>query len=228
MPGLLDAAADLPAFRVVPPSKQITPGDLKLPDDSRLTFVRFGRTLRTCICRCACGVEREFISKHVRSGHTKSCGCSKAAWCGEAKRTHGETAGRIKSKEYKIYRAMIGRCFDDYRDRWHRYGGRGITVCSRWLESFENFLADMGRCPPGMTLERDDNDGDYTPDNCRWATGKEQARNRRTNRLLTHGGRTMCLTAWAEEMQIKRETLSFWLKTRSLTEIVTSLEKNDG
>ena len=89
------------------------------------------------------------------------------------------------------------------------YGGRGITVCDRWLNSFENFLADMGECPEGLSIDRfPDNDGNYEPRNCRWATAKEQQRNRRNNSILTIGFRTQCISAWSEESGIASKTIS--------------------
>ncbi len=105
-----------------------------------------------------------------------------------------------------IWMTMRQRCRDTNAKDYARYGGRGIKVCERW-ESFENFLADMGERPAGMSIERDDNDGDYTPDNCRWATRSEQQRNRRSNVLLTHDGVTLCVAEWAIRTGINRMTL---------------------
>ncbi len=117
-------------------------------------------------------------------------------------RTHGMTG----TSTHVIWLGMIQRCRDPNAQDWDRYGGRGIKVCERW-QSFENFLADMGVRPDGMSVERDDNDGDYTPDNCRWATRSEQQRNRRSNVLLTYNGETLCVAEWAIRTGINRMTL---------------------
>jgi hypothetical protein len=118
---------------------------------------------------------------------------------------------------------MRKRCTDLAHDNYALYGGRGIKVCDQWLGSFENFLADMGERPEGKFLERIDNNGNYEPSNCRWATRSEQARNRRTNHLITHNGVTQPLVAWAEQVGISRLTLRSrlregWSTERALTE----------
>lgn len=102
---------------------------------------------------------------------------------------------------------MKQRCLNPNYDQYANYGGRGIKIASRWLD-FENFLADMGKRPEGMTLERIDNAKGYSLKNCRWASKKEQQRNRRTNRMLTHDGVTMCLMDWAKKLGIKQHSLS--------------------
>ena len=106
---------------------------------------------------------------------------------------------------------MVQRCFDSNHKHFHSYGGRGITVCERWLgeQGFANFLADMGPRPSAQhSIDRfPDNDGNYGPDNCRWATSSEQNRNRRDNHLITADGETMCIAAWAERTGIHRNTL---------------------
>jgi hypothetical protein len=108
---------------------------------------------------------------------------------------------------YQSWRHIFQRCYNPKHNAYNRYGGRGIKVCDRWLESYENFLLDMGERPIGMYLDRIDNNGDYTPENCRWATPKEQARNKRNNHLLTYNGETRCLAEWAEITGIHPQTL---------------------
>lgn len=113
------------------------------------------------------------------------------------KRTHGFYG----TPAYNVWRTMRQRCLNPRSSVYPQYGGRGITVCERW-GSFAAFHEDMGEQPPGMTLERIDNSKGYCPSNCRWATRKEQARNRRSNRMITLNGRTMCLYDWADEYGI--------------------------
>jgi hypothetical protein len=122
--------------------------------------------------------------------HLYGQGCPE---CGKEKLT---THGKIFSKEYKSWQLMKDRCFNQNNNRYHRYGGRGIAVCDRWLNSFENFLADMGECPEGCSIDRIDNDKNYCPENCRWATQTEQQNNRSNNTLLTIYGKTMSLGEW--------------------------------
>jgi hypothetical protein len=101
---------------------------------------------------------------------------------------------------------MIKRCTNPNAKHYKDYGGRGIKVCNRWMD-FANFYADMGNAPPGMSIDRIDNDGDYTPENCRWADDLTQARNSRHCHMLTHNGETHCITEWAELINIKPNTI---------------------
>lgn len=117
------------------------------------------------------------------------------------------THGRSKTPEYYIWKTMKARCYNPRNKSFYRYGGRGVTVCDRWLESFENFLEDMGERPEGLTLERKLNKGNYEPSNCVWDTPKAQANNRDSNCLLTYDGRTQTIQQWSEEVPIKRATL---------------------
>ena len=98
---------------------------------------------------------------------------------------HGEARRSGSSREYRAWGSMKARCFNPKATGYKNYGGRGITVCKRWLHSYANFLADMGRCPAGLTLERKNNDGNYTPKNCKWATRSEQMANRRKMKWRT-------------------------------------------
>lgn len=107
---------------------------------------------------------------------------------------------------------MIQRCTNHKNKYYPNYGGRGITVCQEWRDSFENFLKDMGECPSKHQIDRIDNNGGYRKENCRWVTPKTNSRNRRDNRLETHNGKTQCLAAWAEEIGINIKTLGSRLR----------------
>lgn len=120
---------------------------------------------------------------------------------------HGHSRRVIpRSRTYKTWCGMKTRCFNPNRDDYRLYGGRGITVCERWL-TFENFLADMGERPEGMTLERKDPNENYEPDNCKWASPVDQSNNTRSNVLITYRGRTLNLTQWAKETGIDKTLL---------------------
>lgn len=108
----------------------------------------------------------------------------------------------IRDLTYYAWTNMKSRCSNPNVRGYSRYGGRGIKVCDRWLHSFKNFLADMGPKPPGLTLERKNNDGDYTPENCIWATRPAQSRNRRTTIWVEHGGLRLCVNDWARRLGV--------------------------
>lgn len=132
------------------------------------------------------------------------------------------------SPEYITWSGMLSRCFSPKNKDYPRYGGRGIDVCSRWRHSFENFCGDMGHRPDGKTLDRIDVNGDYSADNCRWATPKEQGRNRRNNVVYTINGKTQNLSAWAEETGIKRSTIQARINKYGMTleEAIEPVEYN--
>lgn len=171
------------------------------------------RSLWTCYCDCG----RIFVMMHPPN--QTSCGCLRRANRIAAITTHGQT----KTPLYRIWIAMRARCENPKCGNYPNYGARGIRFCERW-RSFENFAADMGPRPTNAryTLERINNNGNYEPTNCRWATYKEQLRNRRNNRLMTFRGETHCVTEWAEILGISvgliRSRLKYkWTDERALS-----------
>lgn len=161
------------------------------------------------LCRCDCGNKKIILGYRLRSGNTKSCGCL------VLKHNHSKI-GKI-SKTYMVWGSMIQRCANPKNKAYKNYGERGITVCKRWSnkkDGFENFLKDIGEIPKGLSLDRIDNnkliDG-YSPANCKLSTRKEQARNRRNNRLLNYKGNEQCLSENAKRYNIGRTTLTYRL-----------------
>lgn len=159
---------------------------------------------RRLLCLClACGTEKNIRIVTLRNGHSQTCGCSRIS--------HRMSYEGLP--EYTAWRHMLGRCLNPQDRVYYNYGGRGIKVCERWHD-FALFLEDVGKRPtPEHSLDRHpDNNGDYEPGNIRWATPKEQARNRRDTKMLTYNGETKSLSEFAEEYGIKHVTLTHRLR----------------
>lgn len=153
-------------------------------------------------CICECGNATSAQSSNLIRGLTKSCGCIHRETVSRSSRTHAKSG----SKTYRIWSNMKARCTNPKSKSYKNYGGRGITVCKRWLSSFENFYSDMGECPNKHSIERIDVNGNYEPKNCRWATNKEQANNRRNNDVIEVEGATRTFKAHCDHYGIKYKT----------------------
>lgn len=166
-------------------------------------------------CQCDCGNTTNVVTAELINGNTKSCGCYATDCKSQRKRTHGRSHSRL----YNVYDDIKARCYRPNTNHYHLYGGRGITMCSEWLDDFQSFYdwsmangydpnAKRGEC----TIDRIDNNKGYSPDNCRWVSGKVQSRNRRTNHYITFNGETKCIREWAEIYGIDNSKLFYRLK----------------
>lgn len=168
---------------------------------------------RYFLCLCDCGNTIVSTISKLRKGDTKSCGCLGVEYV-ESLKKYGKYSDKKYKKEYRSWAGMFERCYDSKNSHYKDYGGRGIIVCDRWSgeDGFINFMEDMGQ-KPGLnySIERENVNGNYEPSNCRWATDKEQGRNKRTNRVLEYKGKEKCLKEWSELLDIHYDCLRFRL-----------------
>lgn len=193
----------------------------------RLTVIRIGEVhgyKAKWLCRCECGNTALVWSYSLRSGRTKSCGCLKDELSAERSLVHGHTGRGTRSSEYNSWDGMNQRCHNTKNPSYRKYGGRGIRVCARWRASFANFIADMGRKPsPQHSIDRIDNDGNYEPGNCRWATLSQQNSNmQRSKGALVYKGECGTFQYWAAKLGVTPSALcrrlnAGWSLERTLT-----------
>lgn len=166
--------------------------------------------IRKVLCKCECGTEKIISLKDVLNGHTQSCGCYRKKVSAEKMTTHGMSDTRL----YKVWRLMIQRCYDKNCSVYSRYGGRGITICDEWLNDFIAFYDwayshgyDEKADYMGCTLDRIDVNGNYYPENCRWANAITQCNNRTNNRKITFNGEIHTIAEWARKYNMNYTTL---------------------
>lgn len=167
----------------------------------RLKVIRFShRTNKSSfwVCSCKCGNETVVSWGSLKNKTTKSCGCFRR----EMNRKKLTIHGLSRTKEYRVWQKMKERCLLERANGFRYYGGRGIKVCKRWM-NVKNFIKDMGACPPRMSIERIDNNKDYQPNNCRWATSLDQGNNKRNNVLATINGVSRTIAQWARIRKIR-------------------------
>jgi len=190
----------------------------------RLTVLGYAgfdkRTQWYCECECKNIIVRDGCL--LLKGVTSSCGCFRRDKTSEKSTTHGHANRGRTSDIYRTWLRMKSRCYNKRNKDYHHYGGRGIIICERWM-FFPNFYNDMGDKPSGLSIERIDNNGNYEPGNCRWATQKEQCNNQRTNRILEFNGMSKTTSQWADELGIKSVIISKrlfngWTVERTLTQ----------
>lgn len=208
-------------------------GRLTVIGDAPSKIAASGFEARCARVRCDCGIEKDVRAGDLRNGYANSCGCLQRELVADASKTRNATHGGCRrdnrSPEYTVWTGLLQRCHNPNDKNFSRYGGRGISVCARWRgeNGFPNFIADMGPRPTGLTLERMNNDGPYSPDNCAWATLKRQCNNRRSNRILEARGRAQTVTQWARELGINPSVIFCRLRSGWAVEAAIFTPKRD-
>lgn len=176
----------------------------------RLTVISYhsdSRNRNICyLCKCECGNEKAISGNSLRRGLTRSCGCLVKNRDRSGSKNPAYSHGHSDSPTWKSWTGMIQRCANPNNPKYKNYGARGICICKRWMK-FENFLEDMGARPPGTSIGRIDNDGDYDPSNCRWETSKQQANNKRGNHLIAFNGQILTMSQTAARTGIHYSAL---------------------
>jgi len=184
--------------------------DISSQKFGRLTAIRFSHLsqnktkLHYWLFKCDCKNEKILSKNEVVRGKAKSCGC--------LFRDMGTTHGCTNTLTYQSWESMKKRCLNKNNRFYKNYGGRGIKVCDRWLNSFENFLEDMGKKPIRKTIDRINNNGNYEPSNCRWITKKDQCNNKSNNLSINFKGKTQSLTQWCEKYKLKYNSTYYHIK----------------
>lgn len=210
---------------------------MKLQDSSEFIGKIYGRLQvvsdlgtmkggRRIMAICECGKSKDYRLSDLKSGMSTNCGCVRRVSLRNRNMTHGDS----KTALYSVWRGMNERCVYAKHVKYNRYGGRGISVCSEWAGSYEQFKkwALLNGYVHGLELDRKDNDGNYSPENCRWVTKKTNRRNKSTNRMLVFNGESRCIAEWADITGISQDTIKDrinklkWSVDRALTDPVKS------
>lgn len=198
-----------------------TEEDLSGMKFGRLSVIsRAGQTRHhnfTWLCRCDCSNEVVVPAGHLKSGHTRSCGCLATELKKKRATRHGLLADGKRPRTFNIWCSMKMRCLNPNAINYHSYGGRGIGICEEWM-TFENFhrWAMANGYADDLEIDRIDNDGDYCPENCRWVTREQNQRNTSRTHLITLNGKTQCATDWIRELGISKSTFYVHLKDGTL------------
>lgn len=169
------------------------------------------------LCRCDCGKKKIVASDKLLNGETKSCRCLFSEMLGKRSLKHGNTINRKPTREYEAWANAKTRCYNPRNEKYKNYGKRGIKMCSRWKDSFANFIKDMGKCPEGKTLDRKNVNGDYEPLNCQWSTREEQMNNTTKNIFLKFKGQRLTIAQWARMFGYNYKTFYSLLRYQNKT-----------